>query len=208
MNWSDFIKSESEKEYYKHLQKNITNNNVLNIYPKHDDIFNAFKYCSYNNTKVVIIGQDPYHGINQANGLSFSVQKDKKIPPSLNNIFKELYNDVGIIKTSGDLIEWAEQGVLLLNSVLTVYEGCPNSHKGWGWETFTDNVIKQLNNENNIVFILWGKYAQKKGELINIEKHKIIKSNHPSPLSANRGGFFETKPFSLCNSYLSVPINW
>lgn len=208
MNWEYFIKLEREKEYFKTLHKKLKNDN-LNIFPEQQYIFNAFKYCSYENTKVVIIGQDPYHGHNQANGLCFSVQYDQKLPPSLKNIFKELQNDMGVIKKSGDLTEWSKQGVLMLNSILTVNEGMPHSHKGWGWEIFTDNVIKYLNeNKEDIVFILWGKYAQKKGDIINVKKHKVIKCSHPSPLSANKGGFFGTKPFSICNSYLSTPIKW
>ena len=208
MNWETFIELEKQKDYYKILHNKL-NKNDLNIFPDNKYIFNAFNKCSYENTKVVIIGQDPYHGINQANGLCFSVQNDIKIPPSLKNIFKELQNDIGTIRQSSDLTDWAKQGVLMLNSVLTVYEGKPNSHKGWGWEIFTDNVIHYLNeNKNNIVFILWGKYAQKKGDTIDINKHKVIKCSHPSPLSANKGGFFGTKPFSVCNSYLSIPIKW
>ena len=208
MNWEYFIKLEAGKDYYKELEKKLENNG-LNIFPEKQNIFNAFKYCPYENTKVVLLGQDPYHGVNQANGLCFSVQYDQKFPPSLKNIFKELQNDIGTIKQSGDLTQWAKQGVLMLNSVLTVNEGSPNSHKGWGWEIFTDNVIKYLNkNKESIVFVLWGKYAQKKGEIIDTRKHKVIKCSHPSPLSANKGGFFGTKPFSTCNSYLNSPIQW
>ena len=208
MNWESFIMLEEDKDYYKALHEKIKNND-LNMFPEKQNIFNAFKYCSYEKTKVVIIGQDPYHGQNQANGLCFSVHCDERIPPSLKNIFKELYNDIGIQKQSGDLSEWAKQGVLMLNSVLTVNEGKPNSHKGWGWEIFTDNVIKYLNeNKNDIVFILWGKYAENKGKIIDIRRHKVIKYSHPSPLSANKGGFFGTKPFSTCNSYLNSPIQW
>ena len=208
MNWDKFIRLETEKEYYTKLQQRIEND-TLNIFPEKQNIFNAFKYCSYENTKVVIIAQDPYHGPNQANGLCFSVKHKQKLPPSLKNIFKELQNDTGIIKQTGDLTNWAKQGVLMLNSVLTVNECKPNSHKGWGWEIFTDNVIAFLNkNKEDVIFILWGKYAQKKGKIIDTEKHKIIECSHPSPLSANKGGFFGTKPFSRCNSYLSIPIEW
>ena len=213
MDWETFIANETKQLYYQKLSSKINDErskliDVLNIYPDQEDIFNAFKQCSYKNTKVVIIGQDPYHGQDQAHGLSFSV-KTQKIPPSLRNIFKELENDLSYKRLSPNLTDWAKQGVLLLNSVLTVTEGKPNSHKGWGWETFTDNVIQEINNnKNGIVFILWGKEAQKKGAKIDENKHIIIKSNHPSPLSANKGGFFGTKPFSKCNSYLQIPIIW
>ena len=209
MDWTDFITLETEKEYYKLLNKKIENT-PDKVFPVEKDIFNAFRYCSFSNTRVVILGQDPYHSENQAHGLSFSINNDGKIPPSLKNIFKELKDDVGTVKLTGDLTSWAKQGVLMLNSVLTVSERKPNSHKGWGWEKFTDNVISHINeNKEDVVFILWGKNAEKKTLQINTKKHKIIRGCHPSPLSANRGGFFGTKPFSTCNSYLEKnKIEW
>ena len=183
------------------------------FFPEEHNIFKAFELCPFEKTKVVIIGQDPYHGPNQAMGLSFSVPQHIKIPPSLRNIFKELYSDLKIEKTHGDLTSWAEQGVLLLNSVLTVEPGKPNSHKNIGWESFTDEIIHILNSKKeNIVFILWGKYAQKKASAVDSKKHLVLCAHHPSPLSANRGGFFGCKHFSQCNEYLISkqldPIHW
>lgn len=174
------------------------------VYPPLTDVFKAFDKCSFENTKVVILGQDPYHGAGQANGLSFSVSKGIKIPPSLRNIFKELKDDVGVeYPGHGDLSSWAEQGVLLLNATLTVEEGKPGSHQKMGWEDFTDSVIEGISkHKKNVVFILWGAFAQQKEELINAERHCIIKSPHPSPFSA-RKGFFGSKPFSKTNAYLS-----
>lgn len=201
MNWSTIISNEFQKDYYINLQKQILESNS-DVFPFPEFIFNAFKLCSFENTKVVIIGQDPYHGSNQAHGLSFSVLTNK-LPPSLKNIFKELESDLNIKRTNGNLTDWAEQGVLLLNSVLTVMKGKPNSHKNIGWETFTDVIIHELNTKKEgLVFILWGNYAQNKAKLVDNKKHFIIKSSHPSPLSANRGGFFGSKPFSKCNKYL------
>ena len=177
------------------------------------DIFNALHYTPYNKVKVVILGQDPYHGPNQAHGLSFSVKPEVQTPPSLKNIFKELNTDLNcFIPNNGFLESWAMQGVLLLNTVLTVRANCPNSHKGIGWETFTNKIISSLNERHEpIVFILWGSNAQKKEELITNPKHFIIKSAHPSPLSAHRG-FFGSKPFSKTNDFLNSinekPINW
>ncbi len=173
------------------------------VYPEKDDIFNALQYTDYDEVKVVILGQDPYHGPGQAHGLSFSVQPGVKIPPSLRNIFKELNEDLGCnIPDNGYLKKWADQGVLLLNTVLTVREGEANSHRGKGWEQFTDKVISLLNErEKPVIFILWGKPAQSKLKLIDESKHKIIKSAHPSPLSAKRG-FFGSKPFSRVNKML------
>ena len=173
------------------------------IYPNMYNIFNALHYTSYANTKAVIIGQDPYHGPNQAHGLSFSVLPGVEPPPSLKNIFKELKNDLGCpIPQSGSLEKWAEQGVLLLNSVLTVRAGQPNSHRGKGWEIFTDQVIKTLNErETPVIFLLWGKNAQEIQRLITNSRHYKILAPHPSPLSAHRG-FFGSKPFSKTNRYL------
>jgi len=183
------------------------------IFPNKKDIFKAFKLCSFDEVKVVILGQDPYHRINQANGLAFSVNKKIKIPPSLLNIFKEYSSDLNLkIPKSGNLNEWSQQGVFLLNSILTVEEGKPGSHKDLGWMQFTDKIIEILSEKKiNIVFILWGAYAQSKIKLIDAKKHLIITSPHPSPLSAHKG-FFGSKPFSRCNEYLRnnkiTEINW
>lgn len=184
------------------------------IYPPSSLIFNAFNTTPLEQVKVVILGQDPYHGPNQAHGLSFSVQKGIALPPSLRNIFHELHADMGVeIPRHGDLTHWAEQGVLLLNSVLTVEAGQPTSHQKRGWENFTDHVIDVLNEQReHIVFILWGAYAQRKGQRIDPNKHLILKAAHPSPLAANRGGFFGCKVFSKTNNYLKhngiEPIDW
>lgn len=183
------------------------------IYPKNADIFNAFKYTPLDDVRVVILGQDPYHGPNQAHGLCFSVLPGIKPPPSLKNIYKELFNDLGISAVNhGCLIPWAQQGVLLLNAVLTVEQGQPNSHQGKGWEHFTDQVISTLNaSDKPIIFVLWGSYAQRKGENINTDKHIVLSAAHPSPFSAYRG-FLGSKPFSTINSILKKrcepQINW
>ena len=214
MDWNKIIENEHKKEYMKHLNELIRDQRIhLNIFPQDFDVYNAFHLCSFNNTKVVIIGQDPYHGHGQAHGLSFSVKNNTKLPPSLRNIFKELYNDTSVVRTNCDLSSWAKQGVLLLNNVLTVAEGKPNSHKKIGWQTFTDKIINVLNeNKTKLVFILWGKDAQYKARFVDINKHYVIKTNHPSPLSANKGGFFNTKIFSSCNTYLKqtnqIEIDW
>lgn len=184
-----------------------------NVYPKEGAVFRAFELTPYKQVKVVILGQDPYHGPNQANGLSFSVSREVKLPPSLRNVYQELASDLGIKPViHGDLTAWAKQGVLLLNSVLTVNESHPNSHQGKGWEILTNAAIKALNQrEQRIVFILWGKAAQAKKVLIDESKHAIISSAHPSPLSSYRG-FFGSKPFSRCNALLiesgQQPIDW
>ena len=184
------------------------------IYPPSSLIFNALNTTPLANVKVVILGQDPYHGPNQAHGLSFSVQKGVAIPPSLRNIFHELNTDLGVVKPiHGDLTRWAEQGVLLLNAVLTVEAGQPTSHQKRGWEDFTDHVIDVLNQQcEHVVFILWGAYAQRKGQRIDQNKHLVLKAAHPSPLAANRGGFFGCKVFSKSNNYLKQngiePIDW
>lgn len=176
---------------------------IKTIYPPKDYIFNALKLTSYKDTKVVIVGQDPYHGEHQAHGLSFSVQKGVKVPPSLQNIYKELYDDLGVpIRNDGDLTGWAKQGVLLLNAVLTVEKDKAASHRNWGWELLTDYIIKVLNmKEEPVVFILWGNFAKKKAKLITNPHHYIITSPHPSPFSAY-SGFFGSKPFSKTNDYL------
>ena len=182
------------------------------IYPPTSDTFRAFQLCDFPKVKVIILGQDPYHGANQAHGLSFSVRVGTKAPPSLVNIFKELENDLGWARRQTDLSDWAEQGVLLLNSVLTVTAHNAGSHRNQGWETFTDQAISALaQQQQNLVFILWGGYARAKKKLIDSSQHCIIESAHPSPLSAH-SGFFGSKPFSRCNNYLHAcnqqPINW
>ena len=213
MEWIDFIEEEKNKDYYKILKEKVDEEykNYL-CHPDYDNIFNAFKMTKYNDVKVVILGQDPYHEPNQAHGLSFSVLC-KKLPPSLVNIYKEMSSDLGVeVNQDGDLSYLAKQGVLLLNTTLTVRDGLAFSHKNFGWEIFTDNVIKELNKNNNpIVFILWGSPAIKKKKLLNNPNHLIIESAHPSPLSAYRG-FFGSKPFSKANIFLEEKginkINW
>ncbi|GAB3796187.1 uracil-DNA glycosylase [Virgibacillus kimchii] len=202
--WAPIMEKEFYKDYYIQLREFLKQEySKYTVYPDMYDIFNALHYTSYENTKVVILGQDPYHGPNQAQGLSFSVQPEVSIPPSLKNIYKELQDDLGIpIPNHGSLVNWAKQGVLLLNTVLTVRRKQPNSHKGKGWEQFTNEVIRQVNAKKDpVVFILWGKHAQSKEELITAKHHLIIKSPHPSPFSANRG-FFGSKPFSRTNEFL------
>ena len=184
------------------------------IYPPANEYFNALNTTPLSQVKVVILGQDPYHGVGQAHGLCFSVRRGVAVPPSLQNIYRELFNDVGAQPVRhGDLSTWAAQGVLLLNSVLTVEAGMPASHQGRGWELFTDEIIKVLNEQcENLVFLLWGSYAQKKGQHIDTNKHLVLKAVHPSPMAANRGGFFGCKHFSQTNAYLVehglTPINW
>lgn len=203
--WGPLLAPEFEKEYYRKLADFLKEEYSTHVvYPKKEDIFNALEYTSYENTKVVILGQDPYHGPNQAHGLSFSVQPGIKTPPSLLNMYKELRDEYGYdIPNNGYLVKWAEQGVLLLNTVLTVRQGEANSHKGKGWEHFTDCVIELLNErEKPVIFILWGRHAQAKKKLITNTKHHIIESVHPSPLSARRG-FFGSKPYSKVNTILA-----
>jgi uracil-DNA glycosylase len=179
------------------------------IYPSCENIFNAYNACSFQDTRVVILGQDPYHQINQANGLCFSVPEGVSFPPSLKNINKELQIDLGVSLASGNLIHWAQQGVLLINSVLTVEDSLPGSHANIGWLSFTKFILKELNHrKSGVVFLLWGNYAQKLGKNLDPTKHHIIKSAHPSPLSANKGGWFGTRPFSKANSFLDQPILW
>lgn len=202
--WNDYLASEFEKDYYKKLRSFLISEYKSKvIYPNMYDIFNALHFTSYADTKVVILGQDPYHGPNQAHGLSFSVNIGIKTPPSLLNIYKELHSDLNCyIPNNGYLKKWTDQGVLLLNTVLTVRAGEANSHKNRGWEEFTTKVIKTLNEKDKpIVFILWGNNAISKENLITNTKHLIIKSVHPSPLSASRG-FFGSKPFSKTNEFL------
>jgi len=212
--WQLLLKDEFKKEYYLNLQQFLMNEYATKtVYPEKYDIFNALHYTAYHDVTVVILGQDPYHGPNQAHGLSFSVKPGIKPPPSLANIYKELKDDVNCsIPNNGYLKKWSDQGVLLLNNVLTVIEGQPNSHKNIGWQYLTDKVISLLNARTEpIVFILWGSNAQSKASLINNRNHYIIKSVHPSPLSANRG-FFKSKPFSKTNTILTSlgkkSINW
>ena len=212
--WDNILADEFGKEYYLKIRQFLKEEySTRRIYPHMSDIFNALKYTSFKDTKVVIIGQDPYHGPGQAHGLCFSVKEGVQFPPSLRNIFKELASDIGKeIPKSGELTHWAKQGVLLLNAVLTVREGEPTSHSKIGWETFTDRVISELNKkETPVVFLLWGAYAQKKAEIITNPIHKKLMSVHPSPLSASRG-FFGCKHFSKTNDLLIKsglePIKW
>lgn len=213
-NWNSKISDEFQKDYYLELRKFLVDEyKTRTIYPNMYDIFNALHYTDYDKVKVVILGQDPYHGPNQAHGLSFSVKPNIPIPPSLRNIYKELHDDLGCyIPNNGYLKKWADEGVLLLNTVLTVRAGLANSHKNKGWEQFTDNIIKVLNErEKPIVFILWGNNAISKKKLITNKNHLILQSVHPSPLSASRG-FFGSKPFSKTNEFLEsigeTPIDW
>lgn len=212
--WDNLLKHEYKKDYFKNLEK-FVNDEYKNktIYPKINEVYNAFRYTSFNDVKVVIIGQDPYHGENQAEGLCFSVKKGVTKPPSLVNIFKELHDDLGCeIPKNGSLVEWTKQGILLLNAVLTVEKDKAASHRAKGWEQFTDEVIRIVNDKDKpVVFILWGSYARSKKGLITNRIHYIIESAHPSPLSAYNG-FFGSKPFSKANDFLIKkglkPINW
>lgn len=202
--WADLLNSEFEQPYYLELRKFLADEyRSVTVYPNMYDIFNALHYTPYANVKVVILGQDPYHGPGQAHGLSFSVKPGITPPPSLQNIFKELHDDIGCaIPNHGYLVKWAEQGVLLLNTVLTVRANRPYSHRDRGWEIFTDRVIQHLNDKTEpVVFILWGSHAQKKAKLITNSRHHFIRSPHPSPLSAYRG-FFGSRPFSRANQFL------
>lgn len=212
--WDILLRGEFDKPYYVTLRSFLVEQYTgYTVFPDMYDIFNALKYTSYSNVKAVIIGQDPYHEEGQAHGLSFSVKKGVQIPPSLLNIYKELHDDIGFkIPSHGYLESWAKNGVLLLNNVLTVRKGEANSHRGCGWETFTDEVIKILNNHQKpIVFMLWGSNAQEKGRLITNPRHLVLKAPHPSPLSAYRG-FFGCKHFSQANEFLrqtgQTPIDW
>lgn len=214
--WKKALNEEFDKPYFNQLREKVHDeykNPSIRIFPPGGKIFAAFDSCPFEDTKVVIIGQDPYHGFGQANGLCFSVAPGVKMPPSLVNIFKEVCNDTGApFPKDGDLSRWAKQGVLLLNSSLTVREGAPASHSNIGWEEFTDKVVETLNKEKeNLVFILWGSHAIKKGEKIDRSKHLVLTSPHPSPLSASRG-FFGNKHFSKANEYLVAhgksPIDW
>ncbi|MBR1774667.1 MAG: uracil-DNA glycosylase [Bacteroidales bacterium] len=212
--WREVLQQEFDKPYFENLVAFVKNAYATTkVYPQGKNIFNAFNLCPFDKVKVVIIGQDPYHEEGQAQGLCFSVPDNIQIPPSLINIYKEINSDLGIpISQSGDLTRWALQGVLLLNATLTVQAHLAGSHQGKGWEEFTDNVIKLLSEKKeHLVFLLWGSYAIKKSSLIDRQKHLILTSPHPSPLSAYRG-FFGNHHFSQCNNYLSqhaiTPINW
>ena len=212
--WKILLDEEFEKEYFKNLVSFVKSEYQQHrIYPPGSQIFNAFQYCPLDQTKVVIIGQDPYHGPGQANGLCFSVAEGVRMPPSLVNIFKELKDDLGVdMPPHGSLERWSKQGVLLLNATLTVRASTPGSHQNKGWEEFTDAVIQKLSSEREgLVFILWGAYAQKKGSVIDTSKHYVIQSAHPSPFAAHKG-FFGSKPFSKTNEYLRKNgkdvINW
>lgn len=225
--WKTALESEFSKDYFVKLTQFVRNEySNGTCYPPGNEIFNAFNLCPLNNVKVVILGQDPYHGPGQAEGLCFSVKDGIDLPPSLINIFKEIKDDIGTVPElsevgaqrgkrmyNGSLRRWAEQGVLLLNATLTVREHLAGSHQRQGWETFTDSVIKTVSDtQQNCVFILWGGYARSKAKLIDRQKHLILESVHPSPLSANRGGWFGNHHFSKCNNYLQAngkePIRW
>ncbi|MBC5793581.1 uracil-DNA glycosylase [Sphaerospermopsis sp. LEGE 00249] len=203
--WQSILAEELEKPYFNKLQEFLSEERQsYNIYPPEEDVFSAFELTSYEEVNILLLGQDPYHDENQAHGLCFSVKPGIKPPPSLMNIYKELKADVGCdIPNHGYLVNWAKQGILMLNAVLTVRAHTPNSHKNQGWEIFTDAVIQKVNEKSDpVVFVLWGGYAQKKLKLIDTSRHLVIKSAHPSPLSA-RNGFFGSKPFSAINSALS-----
>lgn len=212
--WNEILAEEMQKDYYQELQAFVQKRRAeVRVFPDEKNVFNALELTPFESVKVVILGQDPYHGFGQAHGLSFSVQKGTPLPPSLKNIYKELQEDIGgELPTEGDLSHWAKQGVLLLNTVLTVEEGNANSHKGMGWERLTNRLIESLNElKHPVIFILWGKPAQDKEKLITNPNHVILKSPHPSPLSAYRG-FFGSKPFSRVNDILmqqgQTPICW
>lgn len=214
-NWNLIFGSEFKKEYFIKLGDFVKQEySSKTIYPSKKDVFNSFKLCDFNDVKVVILGQDPYHQPNQAFGLAFAVQKGIPLPPSLKNIYKELQNDlkIDVSNRDGDLSSWAKQGVLLLNAILTVEHGKPLSHKDKGWEIFTGNIISHLNNDDRPkVFVLWGNPARERKRFITNPRHLIIESPHPSPLSA-WNGFFGSKPFSRCNNFLISnninPIRW
>ncbi len=211
--WKNTLSQEFDKEYFKDLSKFVREEYLSTpVYPKPQDVFRAFELCPFDQVNVVIVGQDPYHGKGQANGLSFAVDSTMKIPPSLQNMLKEIKNDLGIDPIqSGDLTRWAKQGVLMLNAVLTVRAGIPASHAGYGWEVFTDAIIRELNlKKTNIVYMLWGRYAQQKGAGIDRAKNLVLTSGHPSPFSAKL--FHGNHHFSQCNEYLVAhgksPIDW
>ncbi len=201
--WDIILKEEIKKDYFKKLGLFVKKEyKTKQIFPPYENIFDALRFTDYDDVKVVILGQDPYHGLGEAHGLSFSVHEGIAMPPSLQNIFKELESDLGIKRNCSDLTDWAKQGVLLLNSIMTVEKDKPLSHQNKGWEIFTDNIIKYLNErEKPVIFLLWGSFARSKKSLITNKRHYIIESVHPSPLSAYRG-FFGSKPFSKINNFL------
>ncbi len=213
--WKPYLLAEFEQPYMQQLRQFLITEKQQNkiLFPKGAEIFNAFDYTPFDQVKVVMLGQDPYHGPRQAHGLCFSVQPGVDIPPSLRNIYQEIHNDLAIVPPDhGNLVAWAKQGVLLLNSVLTVEQGKAAAHQGRGWEQFTDRAIHALNeHREHLVFMLWGSYAQKKGQFIDRQKHLVLEAPHPSPLSAHRG-FLGCKHFSKANAYLQqhsiAPINW
>lgn len=212
--WRNKLHDQESMPYFVDLEEFVLDEYISStIYPPLDQIFNAFKFCSFDNVKVIILGQDPYHGPGQAHGLSFSVPDGQKLPPSLKNIFTEIHNDLGVIPPHhGNLESWAKQGVLLLNAVLSVKHQSPASHANKGWEQFTDRVISLLSEEKeNLVFLLWGNYARSKKVLIDTNKHLVLEAPHPSPFSVHKG-FFGSKHFSKCNDYLvlnkKTPIEW
>lgn len=214
-NWYEKLQNEFESKEYQNLEQWLNNEYATKtVYPKPENVFNALNLVKFQDVKVVIIGQDPYHNPNQAHGLSFSVEKDIAIPPSLQNIFKELKTDLGCyIPNNGNLTKWAKQGVLLLNSVLTVEQNKPNSHKGRGWERITTKIVNLLNDRDDpVIFLLWGGNAKALGKNINTNKHYVLTAVHPSPMSANQGGWFGCKHFSKCNEILKSlgkePIDW
>lgn len=212
--WKNVLKSCFDQNWMAQLEAHLLDEYTQHtIFPPFSSICKALELTPFDAVKVVIIGQDPYHGVGEAQGFSFSVPNGVKIPPSLRNIFKELTHDLGVERKQSDLTDWANQGVLLLNSVLTVRENEPGSHAKIGWQTFTAQILQQLNaREKPIVFMLWGNYAQQMGKHLDASKHLIIRSAHPSPLAANRGGWFGSKPFSQANAFLVVkglyPIHW
>lgn len=215
MTWKDFIETENQQPYFKSLKEFVEYEyQTQTVFPPRELIYNAFRWCKFEDTKVIILGQDPYHGYGQAHGLSFSVNDGIAFPPSLRNILQEVHQDVGSpIPNSGNLTRWAKQGVLLLNDVLTVRQASPGSHQKRGWETFTENAIRQLSSEKeNLVFLLWGRHAQQKGKVIDRNKHLVLTSGHPSPMSANRGLWFGNRHFSQTNTYLmakgKTPVIW
>ena len=211
--WDEKLKEEMKKDQFKKLGIFVKNEyRNKQVFPPYQNIFDALRFTDYDEVKVVILGQDPYHGLGEAHGLSFSVKKNVKMPPSLQNIFKELYDDIGVKRDNSDLTDWAMQGVLLLNSIMTVERDKPLSHKDKGWEIFTDDIIRLLNERDKpVIFLLWGSFARSKKILIDLKKHYVIESSHPSPLSAYRG-FFGSKPFSKTNDFLIKnnikPIDW
>jgi uracil-DNA glycosylase len=213
--WKDVLNAEFEKDYFQSLVKFLKEREGQSavIYPPESDIFNAYNLTPFDKVKVVVLGQDPYHGAGEAHGLCFSVQDGVRIPPSLRNIFKELHSDLGLpIPTNGNLTKWARNGIFLLNTILTVEHKSPASHKDKGWETFTDATIKAISdNKKGVVFILWGKFAQSKKTLIDVDKHLVLEAPHPAAevYAGGKAGFFGSKPFSKANLYLAVnAVDW